>query len=48
MQDVCLLPPTVGLEFYHAARNALVLYEAVIPVKVSAESHLEISKCHQK
>lgn len=37
MQDVCLLPPKVGLEFYHAARNALLLYEAIIPVKVSAE-----------
>ncbi|CAI9772567.1 unnamed protein product [Fraxinus pennsylvanica] len=37
LKDVCLLPPTVGLEFYHAARNALVLYEAVIPVKLERQ-----------
>ncbi|EPS58522.1 hypothetical protein M569_16291, partial [Genlisea aurea] len=34
LQDVCLLPPKVGLEFYQAARSAIVLYEAIIPVKV--------------
>ncbi|KAL2547785.1 Centromere/kinetochore protein zw10-like protein [Forsythia ovata] len=37
LKDVCLLPPTVGLEFYHAAKNALVLYEAVIPVKLERQ-----------
>lgn len=34
VQDVCLSSATVALEFYHAARDALLLYEAVIPVKV--------------
>ncbi|PIN22147.1 hypothetical protein CDL12_05127 [Handroanthus impetiginosus] len=37
MQDVCLLPPKVGLEFYHTTRNALVLYEAIIPVKLQKQ-----------
>ncbi|KAG8387062.1 hypothetical protein BUALT_Bualt03G0214300 [Buddleja alternifolia] len=37
LKDVCLLPPKVGLEFYHTARNALVLYEAVIPVKLERQ-----------
>ncbi|KAH6780919.1 centromere/kinetochore protein [Perilla frutescens var. hirtella] len=37
LMDVCLLPPKVGLEFYHAARNALVLYEAIIPVKLQRQ-----------
>lgn len=40
---MCLLPPKVGLEFYHAARNALALYEAIIPVKVSAEGTINYS-----
>ncbi|KAG6404793.1 hypothetical protein SASPL_132369 [Salvia splendens] len=35
--DVCLSPPKVALEFYHAARNALVLYEAIIPVKLQSQ-----------
>lgn len=34
LQDVCLSSTRVGLEFYHAARDALLLYEAVIPAKV--------------
>ncbi|XP_009620416.1 centromere/kinetochore protein zw10 homolog [Nicotiana tomentosiformis] len=33
LKDVCLSSPKVGLEFYHAARDSLLLYEAVIPVK---------------
>ncbi|XP_024964633.1 centromere/kinetochore protein zw10 homolog isoform X2 [Cynara cardunculus var. scolymus] len=33
LKDVCLSSATVALEFYHAARDALLLYEAVIPVK---------------
>ncbi|KAK4492826.1 hypothetical protein RD792_000151 [Penstemon davidsonii] len=37
LKDVCLLPPKVGLEFYHTARNALVLYEAIIPVKLERQ-----------
>ncbi|KAL3633868.1 hypothetical protein CASFOL_022630 [Castilleja foliolosa] len=37
LKDVCLLPPKVGLEFYHTVRNALVLYEAVIPVKLQRQ-----------
>ncbi|KAL0354259.1 UNVERIFIED_CONTAM: Centromere/kinetochore protein zw10 [Sesamum angustifolium] len=36
-QDVCVLPPKVGLEFYHTARNALLLYEAIIPVKLQRQ-----------
>lgn len=36
VQDVCLSSPRVALEFYRAARDAMLLYEAVIPVKVSA------------
>ncbi|KAL6962519.1 hypothetical protein U1Q18_037477 [Sarracenia purpurea var. burkii] len=34
VQDVCLSSPRVAWEFYHAARDALLLYEAIIPVKV--------------
>ncbi|XP_057792723.1 centromere/kinetochore protein zw10 homolog [Salvia miltiorrhiza] len=37
LKDVCLSPPKVALEFYHAARNALVLYEAIIPVKLQRQ-----------
>ncbi|KAL6570522.1 hypothetical protein OROGR_000072 [Orobanche gracilis] len=37
LKDVCLLPPKVGLELYHTARNALVLYEAIIPVKLQRQ-----------
>ncbi|XP_060213175.1 centromere/kinetochore protein zw10 homolog [Lycium barbarum] len=33
LKEVCLSSPRVGLEFYHAARDSLLLYEAVIPVK---------------
>lgn len=36
MQDVCLSSTRVALEFYRAARDAILLYEAIVPVKVSA------------
>lgn len=45
MQDVCLSSTRVALEFYHAARDSLLLYEAVIPVKVSAWKQLHENKC---
>lgn len=35
MQDVCLSSTRVALEFYNAARDAILLYEVVVPVKVS-------------
>lgn len=34
MQDVCLSTTRVALEFYRAARDAILLYESIIPVKV--------------
>lgn len=37
LQDVCLSSSRVGLQFYHGARDALLLYEAIVPVKVSLE-----------
>ncbi|KAL3502506.1 hypothetical protein ACH5RR_036955 [Cinchona calisaya] len=37
LEDVCLSSPRVGLEFYHAARDACLLYEAVIPVKLEKQ-----------
>ncbi|XP_011100469.1 centromere/kinetochore protein zw10 homolog isoform X2 [Sesamum indicum] len=37
LKDVCVLPPKVGLEFYHTARNVLLLYEAIIPVKLQRQ-----------
>ncbi|KAL3337661.1 hypothetical protein AABB24_030004 [Solanum stoloniferum] len=33
LKDVCLSSSRVGLEFYHSARDSLLLYEAIIPVK---------------
>jgi len=35
VQDVCLSSTRVALEFYRAARDAVLLYEVVVPVKVS-------------
>ncbi|KAE8671074.1 Centromere/kinetochore protein zw10-like protein [Hibiscus syriacus] len=35
--DVCLSSTRVALEFYHAARDAILLYEAVIPVKLERQ-----------
>ncbi|KAJ9176843.1 hypothetical protein P3X46_012115 [Hevea brasiliensis] len=37
LKDVCLSSPRVALEFYHAARDAILLYEAVIPVKLERQ-----------
>ncbi|XP_022728518.1 centromere/kinetochore protein zw10 homolog isoform X2 [Durio zibethinus] len=34
LQDVGLSSTRVALEFYHAARDAILLYEAIIPVKL--------------
>ncbi|PNX55053.1 centromere/kinetochore protein zw10-like, partial [Trifolium pratense] len=31
--DVCLSSTRVAVEFYHAARDAILLYEVVVPVK---------------
>ncbi|XP_010252584.1 PREDICTED: centromere/kinetochore protein zw10 homolog isoform X2 [Nelumbo nucifera] len=39
LKDVCLSSKRVAMEFYHAARDALLLYQAVIPVKL--EKHLD-------
>ncbi|PSS16115.1 Centromere/kinetochore protein like [Actinidia chinensis var. chinensis] len=33
LKDVCLSSPRVAWELYHAARDALLLYEAIVPVK---------------
>lgn len=35
MQDVCSSPTRVALELYHAATDAILLYEAIVPVRVS-------------
>ncbi|KAK6919292.1 RZZ complex, subunit Zw10, partial [Dillenia turbinata] len=40
LKDVCLSSARVAVELYHAARDALLLYEIVIPVK--AEKHLSV------
>ncbi|XP_057527008.1 centromere/kinetochore protein zw10 homolog [Amaranthus tricolor] len=37
LQDVCLSSPRVALEFYHAARDVLLLYEAIIPIKLERQ-----------
>ncbi|KAK1405474.1 centromere/kinetochore protein zw10-like [Heracleum sosnowskyi] len=37
LKDVCLSSTRVGIEFYHAARDALLLYEAVIPAKLGRQ-----------
>ncbi|XP_042501853.1 centromere/kinetochore protein zw10 homolog isoform X2 [Macadamia integrifolia] len=37
LQDICLSSPRVAMEFYHAVRDALLLYEAVIPVKLEKQ-----------
>ncbi|KAE8665151.1 Centromere/kinetochore protein zw10-like protein [Hibiscus syriacus] len=37
LQDVCLSSTRVALEFYYAARDAILLYEAVIPVKIERQ-----------
>ncbi|XP_038694205.1 centromere/kinetochore protein zw10 homolog isoform X2 [Tripterygium wilfordii] len=37
LKDVCLSSPRVALELYRAARDAILLYEAVIPVKLERQ-----------
>ncbi|GMJ00657.1 MAG2 interacting protein 1 [Hibiscus trionum] len=37
LQDVCLSSTRVALEFYHATRDSILLYEAVIPVKLERQ-----------
>ncbi|XP_061969387.1 centromere/kinetochore protein zw10 homolog isoform X2 [Populus nigra] len=37
LKDICLSSPRVALEFYHAARDAILLYEAVVPVKLEKQ-----------
>ncbi|KAF8410789.1 hypothetical protein HHK36_003326 [Tetracentron sinense] len=37
LQVVCLSSPRVAMEFYHAARDALLLYEAIVPVKLEKQ-----------
>ncbi|KAM5580512.1 centromere/kinetochore protein zw10 [Rosa sericea] len=37
LKDVCLSSPRVALEFYRAARDVLLLYEVVIPVKLERQ-----------
>lgn len=34
LRDVCVSSPRVALEFYYAARDALLLCEAIIPIKL--------------
>lgn len=34
VQDACLSSTKVAKEFYHAARDALLLYKAIVPIKV--------------
>ncbi|KAK6918801.1 RZZ complex, subunit Zw10, partial [Dillenia turbinata] len=40
LKDVCLSSARVAVELYHAARDALLLYEVVIPIKV--QKHLGV------
>ncbi|RZC63864.1 hypothetical protein C5167_025605 [Papaver somniferum] len=37
LQDACLSSARVAVEFYHAARDALFLYEAIMPVKLEKQ-----------
>ncbi|KAG6496800.1 hypothetical protein ZIOFF_044672 [Zingiber officinale] len=37
LKDACLSPARVAKEFYHAARDALLLYKAVIPIKLGKQ-----------
>nr|KYP73144.1 Centromere/kinetochore protein zw10 isogeny [Cajanus cajan] len=37
LQDVCLSSTRVALEFYHTVRNAILLYEVVVPVKLERQ-----------
>ncbi|KAF5199546.1 Centromere/kinetochore protein zw10-like protein [Thalictrum thalictroides] len=37
LRDVCLSSARVSIEFYHAARDTLLLYEAIIPIKLEKQ-----------
>lgn len=37
LQDICLSSTRVALEFYRAARDAILLYEAIVPVKLERQ-----------
>ncbi|KAK9155503.1 hypothetical protein Sjap_002983 [Stephania japonica] len=37
LKDVCLSSTRVAMKFYHAARDALLLYEAVVPIKLEKQ-----------
>ncbi|KAJ4907219.1 Centromere/kinetochore protein zw10-like protein [Raphanus sativus] len=37
LEDVCVSSARVASEFYHAARDSLLLYEAVVPVKLEKQ-----------
>lgn len=37
LQDACSSPTRVAVELYHAARDALLLYRAIVPVKLAKE-----------
>ncbi|KAF6159179.1 hypothetical protein GIB67_032796 [Kingdonia uniflora] len=34
LQDVCMSSSRVAMELYHAARDVLLLYEAIVPIKI--------------
>ncbi|CAM6107901.1 unnamed protein product [Calypogeia fissa] len=38
LQDVCLSTPRTALELYHACRDAILMYRAIIPLKLGARS----------
>ncbi|KAH9287945.1 hypothetical protein KI387_032062, partial [Taxus chinensis] len=40
LKDACLSPRHIALEFYHAARDALLLYRAIVPVKLAKELNI--------
>lgn len=42
-QDVCMSSARAAWEFYYAVRDALLLYEAIVPVKVLSCGLLEQS-----
>ncbi|KAG7010412.1 Centromere/kinetochore protein zw10-like protein, partial [Cucurbita argyrosperma subsp. argyrosperma] len=37
LQDVCLSSTRVAVEFYHAVRDAILLYEVVVPIKLERQ-----------
>ncbi|KAF5184531.1 hypothetical protein FRX31_025882 [Thalictrum thalictroides] len=42
-KDVCLSSTRVSMEFYHAARDTLLLYEAIIPIKDVSERKIRFT-----